>query len=39
MNDTDLKIQLNLEKLYSQLSTEVKFKKMLSMCKTVREIL
>jgi len=39
MNDTDIMIQTKLEELYSNLSSEEKFNKMLSMCQTVREII
>ncbi|MBK6506862.1 MAG: hypothetical protein IPG02_14635 [Ignavibacteria bacterium] len=39
MNDTNPKAQLKLDEMYSQLSPEEKFRKMLSMCRTVREII
>ena len=39
MNDTNPKIQSKLDEMYSQLSPEEKFRKMLSMCRTVREII
>ena len=39
MNDTNPNIQLKLEELYMQLLPEEKFMKMLSMCRTVREII
>lgn len=39
MNDTNPILQLKLDELYSLLSPEEKFRKMLSMCKTVREII
>mgnify|MGYP001296075161 CR=1 FL=1 len=39
MNDTNPEIQFKLEEFYSQLSPEEKFNKMLSMCRTVREII
>ncbi len=39
MNDTNPEIQLKLGELYSQLSLEEKFKKILCMYKSVREII
>lgn len=39
MNDTSAKSQLKLDEFYSQLTPEEKFRKMLSMCRTVREII
>ena len=39
MNDTHPDIDKKLTELYSQLSPEERFNKMLSMCQTVREII
>ena len=39
MNDTHPDIEKKLTELYSKLSPEEKFNKMLSMCQTVREII
>lgn len=39
MNDTHPDIDKKLTELYSKLSPEERFKKMLSMCQTVREII
>lgn len=39
MNDTNPEIQKKIDELYAKLTPEEKFNKMLSMCKTVREII
>lgn len=39
MNDTDPEVQRKLEELYSKLTPEERFGKMLSLCQTVREII
>ncbi len=39
MNDTHPYIEKKLTELYSKLSPEERFNKMLSMCQTVREII
>lgn len=39
MNDTNPEIQRKLEDLYSKLTPEERFSKMLSLCQTVREII
>ncbi len=39
MNDTHPEIEKKLTELYSELSPEERFNRMLSMCQTVREII
>ena len=39
MNDTHPEIEKKLNELYSKLSPQERFEKMLSMCQTVREII
>ncbi|MBK8981322.1 MAG: hypothetical protein IPM38_03115 [Ignavibacteria bacterium] len=39
MNDTSPEMQRRLDELYLSLTPEESFKKMLSMCSTVREII
>lgn len=39
MNDTHPEIEKKLNELYSKLSPQERFAKMLSMCQTVREII
>ncbi len=39
MKDTDAETQRKLEELYSKLTPEERFGKMLSLCRTVREII